>query len=224
MRHSRSACETGSGQRSCRIAPTLSVVHECGRAGPRSRLGRFRAVCFRRRGARIGTSGGRPDRSEVGVDEDDCSPTRARARCAAGSRGSGGHHAHRRLPKSRRRRAAGLADHDAGPSRAWRCAPLANPRARPARRPSAAKAGLRPCPGQRLARESSSASISQLSRLRPTRGASWSATGARGSRVDPAIWKQARDYRHRDNDLPSGCGGSLSMPEAVRCAGVVVRV
>ena len=162
--------------------------------------------------------------SEVGVDEDDCSPTRARARCAAGSRGSGGQHAHRRLPKSRRRRAAGVADHDAGPSRAWRCAPLANPRARPARRPSAAKAGLRPCPGQRLARESSSASISQLSRLRPTRGASWSATGARGSRVDPAIWKQARDYRHRDNDLPSGCGGSLSMPEAVRCAGVVVRV
>ena len=45
MRHSRSACETGSGQRSCRIAPTLSVVYEGGREGPRSRLGRAAPLC-----------------------------------------------------------------------------------------------------------------------------------------------------------------------------------
>jgi hypothetical protein len=67
-------------------------------------------------------------RSEVDVDEGGRSPTRARARCACGSRGSGWQQAHRRLPQSRQRRAAGVADHDTGPSRVWRCAPLAKPR------------------------------------------------------------------------------------------------
>jgi hypothetical protein len=43
----------------------------------------------------------------------------------AGRRGSGRQQAHRRLPQSRRSRAAGVADHDAGPSMTWRCAPLA---------------------------------------------------------------------------------------------------
>ena len=43
----------------------------------------------------------------------------------AGRRGSGRRQAHRRLRQSRRRRAAGVADHHAGPSRAWRCVPLA---------------------------------------------------------------------------------------------------
>ena len=63
--------------------------------------------------------------SEVGVDEGGCSPTRARARCACRSSRSGRQQAHRRLPQSRQRRAAGVADHNAGPSRASRCAPLA---------------------------------------------------------------------------------------------------
>lgn len=40
----RSACSSISGQRSCRITATLSVRHECGREGPRSRLGRFARV------------------------------------------------------------------------------------------------------------------------------------------------------------------------------------
>jgi len=44
--------------------------------------------------------------SGVGVDEGGCSPTRARARCACRSRGSGRQQAHRRLPQSRQRRAA----------------------------------------------------------------------------------------------------------------------
>ena len=48
----------------------------------------------------------------------------------AGRRGSGRQQAHRRLPQPRQRRAAGLADHDAGPSRAWRCGPLATSRSR----------------------------------------------------------------------------------------------
>jgi len=43
----------------------------------------------------------------------------------AGCRGSGRQLAHRRLSQSRQRRAAGVADHDAEPSRACRCAPLA---------------------------------------------------------------------------------------------------
>jgi hypothetical protein len=41
-------------------------------------------------------------------------------------RGSGRQQAHRRLPQLRQRRAAGVADHNAGPSMAWRCAALAN--------------------------------------------------------------------------------------------------
>jgi hypothetical protein len=64
--------------------------------------------------------------SEVGVEEGGCSPTRARASVLAGRRGSGRQQAHRRLPQSRQRRAAGVADLNAGPSSAWRCAPLAN--------------------------------------------------------------------------------------------------
>jgi len=44
----------------------------------------------------------------------------------AARRGSGRQQAHRRLPQSRQRRAAGVADHNAGPSKAWRCAPSAN--------------------------------------------------------------------------------------------------
>ena len=42
----------------------------------------------------------------------------------ADRRGSGRQQAHRRLPQSRQRRASGVADHNAGPSRAWRCVPL----------------------------------------------------------------------------------------------------
>ena len=63
--------------------------------------------------------------SEVGVDEGGCSPTRARARCACRPSRISRQQTHRCLPQSRQRRAAGVADHDAGRSRAWRCAPLA---------------------------------------------------------------------------------------------------
>ena len=71
--------------------------------------------------------------SEVGVDEGGCSPTRARVRCACRSSRSGREQAHPRLSQSRQRRAAGVADHNAGPSRAWR-SPLANVRSRAPRR------------------------------------------------------------------------------------------
>lgn len=55
----------------------------------------------------------------------------------AGPRGSGRQQAHRQLPQSRQRKAAGVADQNAGPSRAWRRAPLANTRARTQTRPEA---------------------------------------------------------------------------------------
>ena len=48
----------------------------------------------------------------------------------AGCRGSGRQQGHRRLPQSRQRRAVGVADYDAGPSRAWRCAPCGDQRVR----------------------------------------------------------------------------------------------
>ena len=63
--------------------------------------------------------------SEVGVDEGGCSPTRATAGRGCRSSRIRPAASTRRLPQSRQRRAAGVADHDAGPSRAWRCAPLA---------------------------------------------------------------------------------------------------
>ena len=52
----------------------------------------------------------------------------------AGCRGSGRQQAHRRLSQSRRKRAAGVADHEAGPSRVWRCSLLANRRCAAVRR------------------------------------------------------------------------------------------
>ena len=45
--------------------------------------------------------------SEVSIDEGGCSSTRARARCACRSSRPGRQQAHRRLPQSRQRRAAG---------------------------------------------------------------------------------------------------------------------
>jgi hypothetical protein len=48
----------------------------------------------------------------------------------ASHRGSDCRQAHRRLPQLRQRRAAGVTDHNAGPSRAWRCAPLGKGRER----------------------------------------------------------------------------------------------
>ena len=48
---------------------------------------------------------------------------RQRGRACRSSR-SGRQQAHWRLPQSRQRRAAGVANHNAEPSRAWRCAPL----------------------------------------------------------------------------------------------------
>jgi hypothetical protein len=56
----------------------------------------------------------------------------------AGRHGSGRQQARRRLPRSRQRRAAGVADHDAGPSTVWRCAPVATRRANAVRRPARA--------------------------------------------------------------------------------------
>ena len=61
--------------------------------------------------------------SQVGVDEGGCSPTRARARCACRLSRIRPAASTPAAPQSRQRRAAGVADHDAGPSRAWRCAP-----------------------------------------------------------------------------------------------------
>jgi hypothetical protein len=52
----------------------------------------------------------------------------------AGRRGPGRQQAQWRLPKARQRRAAGTADHNAGLSRAWRCAPLAKLRCVTSRR------------------------------------------------------------------------------------------
>ena len=67
--------------------------------------------------------------SEGGVDEDGSRPREREPGALAGRRGSGRHQALRRPPQSRQRRAVGVADHDAGPSRAWRCARLASTRA-----------------------------------------------------------------------------------------------
>jgi len=59
-------------------------------------------------------------------------PPRERAPGALASRhGSGGEQALSRLPQSRQRRAAAVADHDTRPSTAWRCSPLANLRFAP---------------------------------------------------------------------------------------------
>jgi hypothetical protein len=63
---------SASGSRSHGRAATLV------RRRPRSRSRRFRAVCFRRRGARIGTSGDRPKRERHSV----CSNSRAKQRAS----------------------------------------------------------------------------------------------------------------------------------------------
>ena len=68
--------------------------------------------------------------SEVGVDEGGCSRTRAGARCACRLSRIRPAASTPATPQSRLRRAAGVADCDAGRSRAWRCAPLARRRAR----------------------------------------------------------------------------------------------
>ena len=57
-------------------------------------------------------------------------PREREPRALAGRRGQASSKHTRRLPQSRQRRAAGVADHNAGPSRAWRCAPLASRRCR----------------------------------------------------------------------------------------------
>ena len=63
--------------------------------------------------------------SEVALTSVAARPREREPGALAGRRGSGRRQAHRRLRQSRRRRAAGVADHHAGPSRAWRCVPLA---------------------------------------------------------------------------------------------------
>jgi hypothetical protein len=127
----RSACASGRCRRSppvdrdCRLAREASAGHDVIVALDalawdelrRSRLGRSGSTARLPQIVRTG--------SEVGVEEDGCSPPRAGAGALAGCRGPGRQQAHRRLPQSRQGRAGAVADHDAGPSRAWRCARLA---------------------------------------------------------------------------------------------------
>ena len=107
--------------------------------------------------------------SEVGVDEGGCSPTRARARCACRSSRSGREQAHRRLPQSRQRRAAGVADHDAdrrrcGDAHLWRQARRSQGAGRDLRSPSRGSPGRTWLPMPRF-QQRASASMTARPRL-----------------------------------------------------------
>ena len=65
--------------------------------------------------------------SEVAVDGVAARPREREPRVLAGRPGLDRQQVHRRLPQPRQRRAAGVADHNAEPSRASRCEPLARP-------------------------------------------------------------------------------------------------
>ena len=188
--------------------------------------------------------------SEVGVEEGGCSPTRAGADALAGCRGSGRQQAHWRLPQSRQRRAAGVADHNAGPSRRrdghlWRGAggePSAGPRphycrrwcTRPPARDCLCPTGVALGRGRSMQFVLRPVKEQQRGRRLPPReqdlepeASSYSAGSHRKRRAHPAAGSElllvvrSRSEAHHDRPIDEAAAGGLAACGSIRQAGAL---